>query len=349
MMTTMKLIRMAAAMMVAIWCSGPVEGADLPGEELPAAYKHVDQVIWVVSDMDRVMDTYRDLGFSELTDLGKVRVDWGTSGKQKVHLVCANVGGAHVNWIEPAKGDSPFNAFLEEKGEGIMSLVHRFPDRSGMDAEVNRLNELGINALDKVTFQTEQGDFTCILMDTRAGGTFNLGFVSGNEGEQIFAELGPENRDGLKLNQYAFAIRDPEPVSAFWHRIGLPEFQINHPELGEPHYYGKSADHDLIQGWQRHGDIAYEWCIPVKPPIVYEDHIQLHGEGIHHLAFSVEDMDRVLEDFTSLGYVVSMGGTWGKKGKPGSGRYEYIDLDRDGGVTMELLWNYTSPSQTQNL
>lgn len=75
--------------------------------------------------------------------------------------------------------------------------------------------------------------------------------------------------------------------------------------------------------------------------MVYEDHIQRHGEGIHHLAFMVKDMDKVIDDYTSRGFVVSMGGTWGEKGKPGSGRYEYIDLEKAGGLTMELLWSYS--------
>jgi hypothetical protein len=51
-------------------------------------------------------------------------------------------------------------------------------------------------------------------------------------------------------------------------------------------------------------------------------------------------MDMVLDDYRSQGFVVSMGGARGEKGKPGSGRYEYIDLEEAGGLTMELLWNY---------
>ena len=153
--------------------------------------------------------------------------------------------------------------------------------------------------------------------------------------------LTSENMHSLALNQYAFAIRNDNinDVSTYWHKIGFPEFEINHPVLGDKHYYGSKVDHDLIQGWQRQGDIAYEWCIPVSTPIVYDDHIKKHGEGIHHLAFAVEDMDKVLADYTSKGYVVSMGGTWGEEGKPGSGRYEYIDLADAGGVTVELLWS----------
>jgi hypothetical protein len=51
-------------------------------------------------------------------------------------------------------------------------------------------------------------------------------------------------------------------------------------------------------------------------------------------------MDAVVKDYTKLGYKNSMGGTWGEKDRPGSGRYEYIDLEEAGGVTMELLWSY---------
>jgi hypothetical protein len=35
-----------------------------------------------------------------------------------------------------------------------------------------------------------------------------------------------------------------------------------------------------------------------------------------------------------------MEGTWGEKGKPGSGRYEYVGLEDAGGMIMELLWSY---------
>ena len=311
-------------------------------DAIPEAYHHVDQVLWVVSDLDGTMEHYAELGFTSVLDMGKVQLlSESTGKKEKIRLACANLGGAQVCWIEPLKGNSLFSEFLEENGDGAISLVHRFEDEEEMNREVKRLNEIGIHTLERITLETGEGELSFVLMATREQGKFNLGFTSGKDGTGIFESLTAENRNGLRLNQYAFAIRKPEEVSAFWQQIGLPEFQINHPVLGDTHYYGEIVDHDLIQGWQRHGDIAFEWCIPVKPPIVYEDHIQLHGEGIHHLAFSVDDMDLVLQDYTARGYVVSMGGTWGEKGKPGSGRYEYIDLEEAGGLTMELLWNYS--------
>jgi len=312
-----------------------------PLEGLPECYTHVDQMFWVVSNMERTLEGYKQLGFDQFADLETVTIESDKNkSKSTARLVRANLGGARVNWIQPMTGTSVFHEFIRGYGDGAMSLVHRFSSRREMKKEMKRLSGLGVEVLDKITITAGAAEMEYVFLDTAEKGKYTLGFVCEDQGMETFKELVAENRNGLKLNQYAFAIEDPQPVSEYWQSLGLPELEIRHPELGDPMYYGEPADHELIQGWQRHGDIAYEWCIPVKPPIVYEDHIKLHGEGIHHLAFSVADMDQVLEDYTGRDFVVSMGGTWGEKGKPGSGRYEYIDLEKTGGVTMELLWNY---------
>jgi catechol 2,3-dioxygenase-like lactoylglutathione lyase family enzyme len=308
---------------------------------IPDCYKDVDQVLWVISDLDRTISDYAKLGFTEVFDMGEVEVVSETSGnRMHARMARANLGGAIVDWIEPGEGNSVFHDFHDGYGDGAMALVHRFPDRKSLKREVNRLEDLGIGLLDEIRIDAGVETLHFFLEETAGEGKYTLGFTYGDNGLQSAGQLHPDNRHSMKINQYAFAIRDPGPVSDFWQKIGLPPLEINHPELGNTKYYGELVDHRLIQGWQRHGSVAYEWCIPVKPPIVYEDHIRLHGEGIHHLAFTVADMDRVLDDYTSRGFVVSMGGTWGEEGKPGSGRYEYIDLEASGGVTMELLWNY---------
>jgi len=329
-------------------CIGILFTGQLRSESLPSAYKMVDQVLWVVTDAESTMAKYRELGFDQFKDLGTVEIKSVTTGTTSTaRLICANLGGAHVDWIQPLDGESIFQDFLIEHGDAAMSLVHRFMKVDDLKEEIERLDELGISVLDKISIETSEGELTFVLMNTEPEGKYILAFTYGDNGVKIQSALADENQLGLKLNQYAFAISDPQPVSDFWKRVGLPELEIRHPELGNPHYYGKPAEHALIQGWQRHGTIAYEWCIPVKPPTVYGDHIQKHGEGIQHLAFTVDDMDVVLEDYTSKGFVVSMGGTWGDEGKPGSGRYEYIDLEQAGGLTMELLWNYKEAGATR--
>ncbi len=311
------------------------------GSILPDCYREVDHVLWVVSDLQKTIEGYRELGFDQVNHIGSSGVASADgNGEPGIGLAVANLGGARVCWVVPEEEGSLFEDFLQGYGEGAMALIHRFPDRKSMRREIKRLRSLGVGVLEEFSIRIAGEQVHYVLMDTAEKGKYILGFTWGGEGWKIFYGLESGNRHRMRLSQYAFAIRDPAPVSDFWSALGLPELQISHPELGDPMYYGEPADHDLIQGWQRHGSIVYEWCIPVRPPIVYEDHIRMHGEGIHHLAFEVEEMDPVLEDFRNRGFAVSMGGTWGEKGKPGSGRYEYIDLEHAGGLTMELLWNY---------
>jgi len=309
--------------------------------EVPEHFKKVDQMLWVVKDLDHVIAQWAKLGFNQVIRFDTVVAEFKKTGKTlKIRLAKANLAGANITWIQPLGEESVFSEFNHSYGDGAMSLVHRVNNKEALQAEIKGLNGIGLDLKEEIKIITKEGSLNYVLMDTRIEGKYYLGYTYGDEDLKIMQKLSSKNLHTMKINQYAFAIRKPEKVSEFWNKIGLPEFQISNPMLGNTHYYGKIVDHQLIQGWQRHGTIAYEWCIPVKPPIVYEDHINKHGEGIHHLAFSVDDMDKVLDDYRSKGYVVSMGGTWGELGKPGSGRYEYIDLEKAGGVTMELLWNH---------
>jgi len=321
-------------------CAALLGSCDRKAEDI-SHFNMVDQVLWVVDDMENVIHHWTELGFNQYADLGVVDASLLKShGQVRLRLVAANLGGANITWIQPLEGESVFSDFQEDYGNGAMSIVHRFPDLKRLKKELRRLSVPGINVVEEVKIPVRDITLHFFLLDTRKEGKYILAYTYGDADQIIRKDLTGENRNDLQLNQYAFAIHDAAPVSGFWEKVGQPAFEINNPELFETRYYGELVDHQLIQGWQRHGTIAYEWCIPVKSPIVYEDHINKHGEGIHHLAFTVDDMDTVLSDYASRGYHVSMGGTWGEKGKPGSGRYEYIDLEEAGGLTMELLWSY---------
>lgn len=309
-------------------------------EEVPEHFKHVDQVIWIVDDLDKVIEKWEKLGFEQIELLGKVTATSKNEKQFNVRLAVANLGGAKITWIQPLSGKSVFSDFIKSYGNGAMSMVHKLSSEYALRNELERLSGIGVDVLDELSFSTPKGKLIVTLMDTQEEGKYVLGYVTGEISADIHQGLTAENRHNMKLNQYAFAINKTEDISKYWAKIGFPEFQISHPVLGETKYHGDIVDHELIQGWQRHGDIAYEWCIPVKGPIVYADHINMHGEGIHHLAFSVNNMDKILLEYELLGYKNTMGGTWGEKGKPGSGRYEYVGLEEAGGMTMELLWNY---------
>ena len=145
---------------------------------------------------------------------------------------------------------------------------------------------------------------------------------------------------GRQVAQFAFTVRELDPVLEYWSRLGFTERSVTHPPLWDLRYHDRPADFDADLGWQRHGRVVYEWVHPLKGPTVYIDHMEKHGEGFHHIAFQVDDLDQEVTRWSALGFPFLQGGAWGEKGKPGWGRYAYQDTDAIAGAEVELLWNY---------
>jgi len=299
-------------------------------------YKEVDRIVWIVKDLQGVVNGWQSLGFSEIMDYGLVSLRNNT-GEIEVYMASANLGGSRITWIQPESQNTIFGKFLEEHGDGGFSLMHRVLSKDAMDQEVTRLKDLGVTELMKGTIETDSGPVSYVFLDTQQDGKYALGLVYGPDD---LSETSGNNERKMKFTQYAFAIKDPVPVSAYWAGLGFPPLEVTHGEVWEKTYYEKPADFDMKLGWQRHGKIVYEWCIPLKGPTVYSDHIKTHGEGFQHMGFNVPDMDEAITFFKGQGYAISMSGGWGDKGKEGSGRFAYVNTESIGGETIELLWSY---------
>jgi methylmalonyl-CoA/ethylmalonyl-CoA epimerase len=307
--------------------------------DLPGPYKKVESIIWVVQDIDSVVKGWQGLGFSigqpvgEL-DLPEVQLR-GRPAQVTVRLAQGDLGGLAVLFVQPVGGENAYSEFLNENGSGIFSLNHNFPSEAALEQEVSRLQKLGVGVLQRGRLDRPGRTLVYVFMDTRAEGKYTLGLVYDSA-----PDPSPPGPAGLKLSQFAFVVNDLKPVSAYWKRLGKPEMDVTHPTLTEPEYRGKPAEFDQYLGWQRHGQIVYEWIQSLKGPNVYEDFIKSRGEGVHHLGFDVPDMDAAIDRWTSLGFPSVQAGGWGEKGKPGSGRFAYVDTEPIGGIYIEFLWNY---------
>ena len=307
--------------------------------ELPEFYRSVASVHWVVDDLDRVKQGWASLGFPALQDFGEVDLQVKHRGRfasARVRVATANLAGAEVHWIQPLDGDGAFAEFLARHGSGIMSLNHRVPSLEALDKEVARLKGLGIPVLQRADVDTGSGLLSVVHMDTEAEGKYVLGLVHGSvPGSEVAAPPAPF---GLKLSQFAFLAKDIGAVAGFWKRLGFPEMPVTHGPLHDPVYRGQPGQFDQELGWHRHGAVVYEWIRILKGPTVYEEYLKTHGEGVHHLGFDVADIDKVVAEWTGAGLASVQSGGWGEKGKPGSGRFAYIDTDAIGGILVELLW-----------
>jgi hypothetical protein len=309
--------------------------------QLPDCYRTVDRITWVVDDADNVVRGWRKLGFEQIHDATLVTLNHtqyrGKSVTSTVKVAAGRLGAARVRWIQPMSGKNAYSEFLSSHGSGVLSLVHRVPEREVLQAEIRRLAALDVGVLEQGEVSSAMGKVSYVYFDTAKEGKYSLGliYVADSGGADMPAQA-PMN---LKLSQYAFVVRDPRQASAYWSRLDFPQMTFTHGGLRDLIHRGSPGTFDQELGWQRHGDIVYEWILPLKGPTVYEEHLKIHGEGLHHLAFDAEDIDRVNSNWAGLGFPSVQSGAWGEAGKAGSGRFSYIDTTAIGGVTVELLWN----------
>lgn len=304
-------------------------------------YKQVDQIVWVINDIQAVVNGWRKLGFQELYVGDTMTTPGQEYNNRKTDITFIpgymNMGGIRVTWIQPLTENNAYRDYLKKYGDGAMVLMHRVPSVDELEAETSRMASLGVKVLQKGKFTQRDIRTSYVLFDTKKKGKYVLGIYTSPVSNPRFVNT--SNSLNLTFNQFAFAIKDPEKVSAFWEKLGFPKMEITHTDVWDKEYYGKTADYDMNLGWQRHGKIVYEWCIPLKPPTVYADFIKNHGAGIQHFGMATNDINKSIQQFEKLGFAVSQSGGWGEKGKSGSGRFAYINLESIGGETIELLWN----------
>ena len=73
---------------------------------------------------------------------------------------------------------------------------------------------------------------------------------------------------------------------------------------------------------------------PVSGPSAWRDFLESNGQGIHHIAFQVRDMDEQIAVFEGKGLSLLQQGRF-----PG-GCYAYLDTAVELGAILELLENY---------
>jgi catechol 2,3-dioxygenase-like lactoylglutathione lyase family enzyme len=119
------------------------------------------------------------------------------------------------------------------------------------------------------------------------------------------------------------------PFPAF---VGGPEGTpvIGKTVRGEPSDY----DMDLRLADGGMGGIGFELIQPLKGESIYDEFLAEKGEGIHHLAYLVEDLDKEIAEMAERGFKVLQTGA-----RP-QGKWAYFDTDKVGGAIIELVQRF---------
>ncbi|AXC12586.1 hypothetical protein ACPOL_3293 [Acidisarcina polymorpha] len=306
---------------------------------MPEYYQTINRVTWVSQNIDAILPAWTALGMTDIHKYANIKATGSDHGKPATIYtwqVTGRLGNLTVNFLQPAEGQlNSYNDFLEKHQDGIFSVVHEVPTRAAMDQEIQRMASLGIGVLQQVTFEIAHTPVTYTYFDTESQGKYVLGLV-------YWPGEAPQPSEQQTVSHVGIVVRDAAAVSAFWQKLGFPGFALEHATpRDDSRYRGQPLLLAFDVGFQRIGSISYEWIQPPPMPAnIYEDFLKRHGEGVQHIGMLVGDLPKAAAAYEKLGFPVWQAGAWGDIGKHDSGQYNYMDTDKVGGVSVELIHAY---------
>lgn len=139
--------------------------------------------------------------------------------------------------------------------------------------------------------------------------------------------------------QIAFLVEDLDKTVENYHRLfGIAPWHFytyEKPILSHMTRNGEPADYAMRVALSYFGSSRIELIEQKRGDTVYQEFIDSHGFGIHHLGVLVDDMEEALTLAREAGLKVTMDGAG--FGLDGDGHYAYLDTEKLLGTTLELI------------
>lgn len=138
--------------------------------------------------------------------------------------------------------------------------------------------------------------------------------------------------------QIGLVVRDIVQAAERYSRLfglPMPEIITTDPyEVARTMYRGEPTQARAKLAFFQLGQVALELIEPVGGPSTWQRFLEEKGEGVHHIAFVVQNTPAITEALAAMGMPVEQQGYYT------GGMYTYIDSARELGVILELLENF---------
>jgi len=308
-----------------------------------SVYGHVSSVVWVVKDLDPVLNYWEKLGLKNLVRSKATEsvspIYKGKLAPTTVRTAFGRVGDVVIEWIQPVTGNNLYTEFLKRHGDGILGLGFAVKTDRQLEEQIQYLQSEGVEVVQRTQWRNAEGMGHGAYLDTAAKGGGIAVLLYHDPDGPAPAELKTRENDPpfTKFSHFAFVVRNDREVGDYWQNLGFGAMQINHNVSLGRFYRGQPGIFEMDLGWQHFADTPFEWVQSTQGPNVYEEYLKAHGEGLHHVGVIVEDMDASVKILAGEGAPRAMWGGWDTPGAKGS--FAYLDTDAHGGVTLELIWN----------
>jgi catechol 2,3-dioxygenase-like lactoylglutathione lyase family enzyme len=139
------------------------------------------------------------------------------------------------------------------------------------------------------------------------------------------------------ITQVGIIVRDIEAKARAWAQIlglPMPEIITTAPvDVAHTEYQGQPTPARAKLAFFHMGQVDVELIEPIGAPSTWRDHLNAHGDSVHHIAFRIHSMQG------KLAYLSENSIPLVQRGDYTGGRYAYVDSIAQLGVILELLEN----------
>lgn len=171
-----------------------------------------------------------------------------------------------------------------------------------------------------------------LILIVLIAGVISVSFL-GRKGEANEPLINSKN-----VTQVAIVVKDIEKARNSWAKtLGItpPEVSIAEGHQSRPTLYnGKPSDAKAKLAFISMENLQIELIEPMGGNSTWQEFLDNNGEGIHHIAFLVKDINGMEKKFKMQGMPAVMSGGWD------GGAYSYISSEKQLGCILELLENY---------
>ena len=123
-----------------------------------------------------------------------------------------------------------------------------------------------------------------------------------------------------------------ETVKYYEETFGFGPFEIRYVDFQDATYHGEKAGYTGKRAFFYFGPIEIELIELGEGKTIHEDFLREKGEGLHHIAFEVENLLESKGKAESMGFKVTQ-----DFARPDGSGFAYLDSDKIGGVPFELI------------
>ena len=293
--------------------------------------KDINQVAIVVKNLQEAMDGYYSiLGigpwnvYSWEVPLVYDRKYHGRSARAREKIATAQVGMVQLKLCQPIEGDSIYQDFLTEHGEGLHHLSFLVDN---VDETTEILAGEGFPCLQNGRFG-DNGAFSYIDIKPLHAIWEVVHEADTNVKPVCYPDRVQESPAKVKvksIDQVALVVKDiQKTVENYWNILGVGQWNITPweaPLVYDRKYHGRSASAIEKIAEAMVGAVQLELCQAIEGDSIYQDFLTEHGEGLHHLSFLVDNVDETTEILAGEGFPCLQNGRFGD-----NGAFSYIDI-----------------------